>query len=380
VVLAIVAWPAEAYAYIGPGAGMAFATAAFAMLVSVVVVMFGLLGYPIRLAWRLIRRRRPEHSPRIRRAVVIGLDGLDPARVRAFMDRGLLPNLQRLGKRGCFSNLATTNPPMSPVAWSSFATGVLPAKHGIFDFLTRDPRTYQPDLSSAEVRPARRHLDLGPYRIPFGKPTVKLLRKSRPFWDDLGRHGVPCSILRVPITFPPDRFEGTMLSAMCVPDLEGTQGTFTYYATAGATLSGEDPDRVEGGRRIELVVVGDRIDTWIEGPASPLRRDGRRSRLALRIDLDRANGRAEARIDGRKVALAVGEFSEWVALRFPIGLGIRMRGMCRFRLLEVADQVRLYQTPIHIDPETPVLPISHPRFFATFLSKLCDAVRGELAA
>ncbi|HET7653323.1 MAG TPA: alkaline phosphatase family protein, partial [Acidimicrobiales bacterium] len=128
------AWPADAHAYIGPGAGMAFATAAFTLLISTIVVLFGLLAYPVRLLWRLIRRRRPPRPPRVRRAVVIGLDGLDPGLVRRYMDRGLLPNLQALAKRGCFHDLGTTNPPMSPVAWSSFATGVLPGKHGIFDF------------------------------------------------------------------------------------------------------------------------------------------------------------------------------------------------------------------------------------------------------
>ena len=52
------------------------------------------------------------------------------------------------------------------------------------------------------------------------------MRKSKPFWTILGEHSVWSTILRVPITFPPDRFYGAELSAMCVPDLLGTQGTF----------------------------------------------------------------------------------------------------------------------------------------------------------
>lgn len=359
--------PSVAHAYVGPGAGIAFATAAFALVASVFVVLFGLLAYPVRLVWRLARRKKLAKPPRVRRAVVIGLDGLDPVLVKRFMDRGLLPNLEGLSKRGCFHHLGTTNPPMSPVAWSSFATGVLPGKHGIFDFLTRDPRTYQPELSSAEVRPAQRNLDIGPYRIPLGRPQVRLMRRSRPFWDDLGRHGVPSSILRVPITFPPDRFEGTMLSAMCVPDLEGSQGTFTYYTTEDAA----GPGAVEGGRRVAITVEGNRAETWISGPPNPLRRDGQRLRIRLRLELDREHGRARARIDDQTVELEVGKYSDWVPLRFPLGLGLRMRGICRFRLLEIGDQVRLYQTPIQIDPESPILPISHPKFFAPFLAKLC---------
>ena len=47
------------------------------------------------------------------------------------------------------------------------------------------------------------------------------------------------SILRVPITFPPDRFGGKLLSAMCVPDLRGTQGTFTEFREPGADGTAE---------------------------------------------------------------------------------------------------------------------------------------------
>ncbi|HLU66152.1 MAG TPA: alkaline phosphatase family protein, partial [Kofleriaceae bacterium] len=177
--------PSTAHAYVGPGAGIAFATTAFALLVSMVLAAVGLLLYPVRMLWRLARRRRPPRPPRIRRAVLIGLDGLDPELTRRFMSEGKLPNMEKLAKAGCFHRLGTTYPAMSPVAWSSFATGTSPAKHGIFDFITRDPRTYKPDLSSAEVRPPRRHLPIGPYRIPLGKPEVKLLRRSKPFWEEL---------------------------------------------------------------------------------------------------------------------------------------------------------------------------------------------------
>ena len=105
--------------------------------------------------------------------------------------------------------------------------------HNIFDFLTRDPRNYMPVLSSAEISGART-ISVGKYRIPIGKPRVKLLRKSRPFWKILGERGVFSSIIRVPITFPPEKFHGHCLSGMCTPDLRGSQGTFSYYTTKSA--------------------------------------------------------------------------------------------------------------------------------------------------
>src|SRR5205807_9896931 len=94
-----------------------------------------------------------------------------------------------------------------------------------------DLNTYQPKLSSVEIRPPRRMLRLGKYQVPLGKADVRLLRKSRPFWNYLGDHGIFSSIIRVPITFPPEKLRGVMLSAMCVHDLRGTQGMFSHYTT-----------------------------------------------------------------------------------------------------------------------------------------------------
>ncbi len=170
---------------------------------------------------------------------------------------GKLPHLEALRKQGCFKPLGTTLPSISPVAWSSFQTGTNPGKHNIYDFLTPDRNTYAPKLSSVEIRPPRRTLRLGKYRIPLGKADVRLLRKSRPFWNYLGDRGVFSSIIRVPITFPPEKLRGVLLSAMCAPDLRGTQGMFSYYTTRPAARGGTHrrrgasrrPDGRRGPRR-----------------------------------------------------------------------------------------------------------------------------------
>ncbi len=93
---------------------------------------------------------------------------------------------------------------MSPVAWSSFSTGTEPSRHNIFDFLDRDRRTYLPILSSTRVGSVRRFFTLGRYRIPLETPELRLLRKSKPFWTILGEHRIWSTVLRVPVTFPPD--------------------------------------------------------------------------------------------------------------------------------------------------------------------------------
>jgi len=362
--------PASAWAYVGPGAGIAVATTALAFVVSLVLALFGLLFWPVRYVIRLFTRKRPPRPARVRRAVLVGLDGLDPKLVRRFMAEGRLPNMKRLAEMGGFSSLSTTFPAMSPVAWSSFATGVHPAKHGIYDFLVRDPQTYLPDLSSAEVKPPRKHLKLGRYRIPIGKPELRLLRKSKPFWKILGQHQVPCSILRVPITFPPESFEGTLLSAMCVPDLEGTQGSFSYYT------SDSDIDDAIGGRRTAVAVEEGTVRAELTGPANPLMSDNQKLTLPFSVRLNKADkDSASLLIGGKTYTLKVGAFTDWIPVAFPLVKGLgpvapKLRGICRFRLMEGAPHFRLYVTPLNIDPENPVMPISHPKFFAVFLAKL----------
>jgi hypothetical protein len=58
---------------------------------------------------------------------------------------GELPNLAWLARQGGYSRVQTTSPAQTPVAWSTFATGVNPGAHGIFDFVRRNPATYLPE-------------------------------------------------------------------------------------------------------------------------------------------------------------------------------------------------------------------------------------------
>ena len=207
------------------------------------------------------------------------------------MDEGVLPNFAKLRDAGSFNRLGTTLLAESPVAWTSFQTGCNPGKHRIFDFLVPNRKSHLPELCSARVEPPRRSLPLGPFRIPLGKPLIEQGRKSQPFWKTLGDHGIVSTILRVPITFPAEKFNGTLLSAMSVPDLNGSQGTYYYYSsdpderlsmTSGvAGASHVDrwprPERHHGSR--EQPPRGRRRDAaQVRGPG----RRGRRSHAAAR--------------------------------------------------------------------------------------------------
>ena len=350
-------------AYIGPGAGVALLSSFLVLLTTMVVVVFSLLLMPFRLLWRAIRRQK-RLKPWVKRLIIVGLDGQDPQLTERFMKEGKLPNFSKLADRGCYRRLRTTFPSLSPTAWSSFATGTDPAKHNIFDFLGRDTRTYLPVLSSAHIGDVEKFLKIGKYRIPLRKPELRLLRKSKPSWTILGEHEIWSTVLRVPITFPPEQFHGAQLSAMCTPDLLGSQGTFFLYTTRSA-----DTKFKEGGIRVALPAGGDRFQTSVKGPENAFLEGKPPLEVPMTIALDRAARRARVQLDGTAVDLKEKELSDWITLSFKAAPAIKVSANCRMMITEMDEHFSLYVTPLNIDPENPAMPISHPSYYATYLAK-----------
>jgi len=362
-VLLLLLFPHQVHAYIGPGAGFAVAGSFLVMLTALVSALFILLTWPIRYIVRAIRFRRVFARSRVKKVVVLGLDGLDYDLTRKWLDEGKLPNFAQLRDQGCFQPLASTVPPISPVAWSSFQTGTNPGKHNIFDFLTRDRRTYAVKLSSTDIKGPSRVLSFGNYQFPVGSADIRLLRKGVPFWKTLGDQGIFSSVIRVPITFPAEKFYGVQLSAMCAPDLRGTQGMFSYYTTE----SGEN-GRNTGGEHFCVTRDGTTIEAELIGPGNPTLKTADLLKCPFTVTL---NGEESAalKVNGEVVQLKRGEYTDWVTVAFKGALGIRISGICKFLLISSQPEFNLYVTPIQIDPEKPAMPISYPAVYATYLSK-----------
>jgi len=350
-------------AYIGPGAGFALAGSFLAIFGAVLSALSMILLWPVRRLLRFLFRRRPPKKPRFKRVVILGLDGLDHGLTEKLLSEGRLPHLAALRDRGGFKPLASTLPPISPVAWSTFQTGVNPGKHNIFDFLVPDERTYQPKLSSVEIRTATRSYGIGPFRWERRRPDVRMLRKSLPFWNVLSDYGVFNCILRVPITFPPEKLRGVQLSAMCVPDLRGTQGTFSLY-----TSRSKNDGETTGGEVLNVERNGNVIRGELLGPPDASREDRRPLTRAFEVVLNGDTG-ATLRIDGERHALPVGTYTEWVTVKFSAGLGQSIRGVCRFLLISTEPAFELYVTPINIDPEHPAMEIGYPKVYPVYLAK-----------
>ena len=356
--------PGTAQAYIGPGAGFAVAGSFLVMFTALISAVAALLTWPIRYIIRAIRGRKAFARARCKRFVVLGLDGLDPKLAEKFMQEGKLPNFTKLKEQGTFSKLHSTVPPISPVAWSSFQTGSNPGKHNIFDFLTRDKQNYFPKLSSMEINAPKRMLNIGKYQIPIGKANMRLLRKGKPFWKTLGEHGIFSNILRVPITFPPEKFKGLQISAMCVPDMRGSQGTFSFYTT-------QDMRDIEhtGGENYAVTRDGNTIKSDLYGSENPLRKDKSMMKCPFKITITDKNC-AKLEINGESHNLKTGEYSEWVKADFKLAPTMKAHGICRFLLISTEPEFQLYVTPINHDPENPSMPISHPSVYSCYFAKL----------
>ncbi len=297
------------------------------------------------------------------RIYILGFDGMDYHVTERLLAEGKLPNLARMKNQGAMRRLETTNPAQSPVAWSTFSTGMNPGKTRIYDFLRRNPKTYYPDFSTVTVQRGRFAFGFFPTRAP----KIINNRKGTTFWAIAARKGTKATILQAPINFPPESLpNGVLLSGLGVPDIRGTMGTFSYWAT-DATNAG---DTEMGGKvaRLKLDAAG-RARSVVHGPRNPLAErdaEGRIPDLTIPVEFHRVK-RGPGAVPAVRIALqgAVrtvrqGEWSDWYSIGFTVAPMVTVRGIARFHVVEASPELRIYLSPISFDPRRPPVPISQP--------------------
>lgn len=290
-----------------------------------------------------------------KKAIVIGLDGLEPSIVEAMLGRNELPNLARLRQTGSYSRLETTYPAQTPVAWSSFMTGTNPGGHGIFDFISRDPETYLPDSALSRFeRP----------KTMLAQARVVNQRKGVPLWQPLTQAGVPSTILRCPCTFPPESLEGRMLAGVGVPDVRGSQSKGTFYTQDKAVQASENEQLI-------LLAPGMDLATRVVGPRNTRVSPASDTISEIRVQVDKASRQLSIQTGGAPARIVIGEgaWSEWVRFKFKFSLLQSVTGIARFYVRRIEPLVEFYLSAVNFDPAAPMFPVSSPGNFAKELSE-----------
>ena len=148
------------------------------------------------------------------KTLVIGLDGATFRIIDPLLDQGKLPTLRELIRSGARAVLRSTLPPMSPAAWASFSTGKNPGKHGLYDFVKRSENGYEPT------------------------PVTSRDRRAEAIWSVMGKAGMKVGIVNVPVTYPPERVNGFMISGF--PNPPGSTD-FTYPKSLLSEINKEVP-------------------------------------------------------------------------------------------------------------------------------------------
>jgi len=141
----------------------------------------------------------------VNKVIIIGLDGATFDLIKPWVDDGKLPCLGKLMGNGVWGKLRSVIPSMSGPAWVSFMTGKNPGKHGVLGFVAYPPNTYpgerQPSLVSS------------------------LAFKDKTLWQILSSCGKRVGVMNVPVTYPPQKVNGFLISGFLTPP---SAAVFTY--------------------------------------------------------------------------------------------------------------------------------------------------------
>jgi len=139
--------------------------------------------------------------------LIVGLDGASYNLCERWIEQGHLPNLARIKREGTLLPLKSTIPSVSPVAWSTFMTGLNPGEHGVFGFFVPE-RT-------------------GPYEPPTCfRPVNSRDCQGERFWEKMNEWGLSTGIVGVPVTYPVQAVNGYMVAGLLAPHLSTPGATY----------------------------------------------------------------------------------------------------------------------------------------------------------
>ncbi len=372
--------------YIDPGtAGVVFTSAGGFMIAVIAAVAAFFTTYLFRPGRRLLKKlkRKAKKTPLRRRSVrfillaaiitivglavflpgygvdmskgkekiiVLGIDAMEPRLVEKMMKEGKLENFRKLSEEGGYSRLLSTIPPETPVAWSAAATGKNPGGYGIFDFVGRDEKTYVPVLKLANQKSGI-----------LGTSYESALR-SDTFWDIASDEGVKVSVIKWPVTFPPDDVNGRMLSGLGVVDIKGYLNSYSFYTSRPVEVKQGDVGNV-----VQVEANDGVISTVVYGPNVRSGSSVKEAEVPMEIKVSGKD--AVINVQGKDYPVREGGWSGWVRTKFRIDALRDVSAIFKVYLIRAVGGFEMYMTSLQIDPENPVFDISYPPGYAAGLSE-----------
>lgn len=289
--------------------------------------------------------------------LILGLDAFDPAIFERLSALGKLPNLTKYVDADGYARFSVSNPPQSEVSWTSIATGLNPGGHGIFDFVHRNPDTYNLYVS---LLPTKRGLGGTQFAQPHTAQTI---------FDYAARQGYPATALWWPAMFPArPGSPARTLPGLGTPDLHGRWGVGTLFST--------NAELTDGKGKTVVVALEDcganRYRGRLSGPIRKKRKVFQESTLDLNIEIT-SDTSAHLTIGKCSIGLTKGKWSPILELSFQVGTLLRVHALTRVLLTQVEPEVKLYILPLQVHPLYPLWPYATHSGFAKQIWKNCGA-------
>ncbi len=279
--------------------------------------------------------------------IILGLDAFDPHIFETLSAQGKLPHLTKFAEQHHYSKFSVSAPPQSEVSWTSIATGLDPAGHGMFDFVHRNPANYSMFVSLLPTRQTR----LG---TEFARP-----HESHTLFDEAAQQGYPATSLWWPATFPV-RLDSPIqqIPGLGTPDIYGRLGVGVGY------YYGETPQH-DGAKIPVENLKKNGADTFSGNLAGPARKKGASAQSAnsafeLRFQDDT---HAQLTLGKQRIDLTLGQWSPILEVKFKMGFMVSVSAITRAILVQGLPEPRLYFLPLQIHPLHPLWRYAGPRGF-----------------
>lgn len=279
--------------------------------------------------------------------VILGLDAFDPKVFESLSEQNKLPGLTKLASHGGYARFEVSNPPQSEVSWTSIATGLSPAGHGMFDFVHRNPENYNLYVSLLPTKRTKLGTEFAP---PFDCHTI---------FDEAIEKGYPATALWWPAMFPA-RLDSPIrnIPGLGTPDIHGKLGVGVGFAS--------DPDSAQKDQKIpihKLAARGKNEFTGnLTGPSRQKSTQAQKTLLEFQVSFLDQN-LARLSIGNQNFELKLGHWSPIIELKFKMGLMVSVSAITRVILTQGLPSPKVYFLPLQIHPLHSLWRYASPRGF-----------------